>query len=150
LDPRSRAEIWTTVRDLAADGTTVLLTTQYLDEADQIANQIVIIDAGLVTAQGSPDELKDPLGRRVDVVLADAAGLDAAEAVLADIMTGPPALNTDERRLTAPVSAGTLSLPELVRRLDAAGITAEDVSVRRPTLDEVFLDRTRVTGEYAA
>src|ERR1700689_227710 len=75
LDPRSRAEIWAAVRALAADGTTVLLTTQYLEEADRIADQIVIIDAGLVTAHGSPDELKDSLGSRVDVVLADAAGL---------------------------------------------------------------------------
>jgi ABC-2 type transport system permease protein len=93
LDPRSRAEIWAAVRALAADGTTVLLTTQYLEEADRIADQIVIIDAGLVTAHGSPDELKDSLGSRIDVVLADAAGLDAAAAALADIVTGPPRLD---------------------------------------------------------
>ena len=150
LDPRSRAEIWAAVRALAADGTTVLLTTQYLEEADRIADQIVIIDAGLVTAQGSPDELKDSLGSRVDVVLANAGDLDAAEAVLAAIVTGPPRLDAGERRLTAPVAAGAVTLPELVRRLDAAGIAAEDVSVRRPTLDEVFLDRTRATQGYAA
>ena len=100
LDPRSRAEIWAAVRELAAGGTTVMLTTQYLDEADQLAGQIVIIDGGRVTAHGVPGELKDSLGSRVDVTLADAAGLDAA------------------------------------------GVEAEDVSVRRPTLDEVFLDRT--------
>jgi ABC-2 type transport system ATP-binding protein len=150
LDPRSRAEIWAAVRALAADGTTVLLTTQYLEEADRIADQIVIIDAGLVTAHGSPDELKDSLGSRVDIVLADAAGLDAAEAVLADIVTGPPRVDAGERRLTAPVAAGAVTLPELVRRLDAAGITAEDVSVRRPTLDEVFLGRTRAAERYPA
>ncbi|MGA8460486.1 MAG: ATP-binding cassette domain-containing protein, partial [Streptosporangiaceae bacterium] len=150
LDPRSRAEIWAAVRALAADGTTVLLTTQYLEEADRIADQIVIIDAGLVTAQGSPDKLKDSLGSRVDVVLANAGDLDAAEAVLAAIVTGPPRLDAGERRLTAPVAAGAVTLPELVRRLDAAGIAAEDVSVRRPTLDEVFLDRTRATQGYAA
>jgi ABC-2 type transport system ATP-binding protein len=138
LDPRSRAEIWAAVRALAADGTTVLLTTQYLEEADRIADQIVIIDGGLVTAHGSPDELKDSLGRRVDVVLADAGDLDAAEAVLADIMTGPPRLEAGERRLTAPVAAGGVTLPDLARRLDAAGVTAEDVSIRRPSLDEVF------------
>ena len=149
LDPRSRAEIWAAVRALAADGTTVLLTTQYLEEADRIADQIVIIDAGLVTAHGRPDELKDSLGRRVDVVLADAASLDAAGAVLADIVTGPPRLDAGERRLTAPV-AGTVTLPELIRRLDAAGVVAEDASVRRPTLDEVFLDRTRATEGAAA
>ena len=159
LDPRSRAEIWAAVRELAADGTTVLLTTQYLDEADRIADQIVIIDAGLVTAQGSPDELKDSLGSRVDVVLADAAhldaagleaALDAAEAVLSDIVTGPPRRDEGERRLTAPVAAGAVTLPELVRRLDAVGVVAEDVSVRRPTLDEVFLDRTRAAEVEAA
>jgi ABC-2 type transport system ATP-binding protein len=150
LDPRSRAEIWATVRALAADGTTVLLTTQYLDEADQIADQIVIIDAGLVTAHGSPDELKDALGSRVDVVVADAGSLDAADAVLADIVTGPPRLDVGQRRLTAPVAAGAVTLPDLVRSLDAAGVTAEDVSVRRPTLDEVFLDRTPAAEGYPA
>jgi ABC-2 type transport system ATP-binding protein len=145
LDPRSRAEIWAAVRALAADGTTVLLTTQYLEEADRIADQVVIIDAGVVTAQGRPDELKDSLGSRVDLVLANAAGLDVAELVLADFATGPAQLDAAERRITAPVAAGAVTLPELVRRLDAAGVIAEDVSVRRPTLDEVFLDRTRAT-----
>jgi ABC-2 type transport system ATP-binding protein len=149
LDPRSRAEIWAAVRALAADGTTVLLTTQYLEEADRIADQIVIIDAGLVTAHGSPDELKDSLGSRIDVVLAETGdvdeALDVAEAVLADVMTGPPRRNAGERRLTAPVAAGGVTLPELVRKLDAVGVAAQDVSVRRPTLDEVFLDRTRAT-----
>ena len=142
LDPRSRAEIWAAVRELAAGGTTVMLTTQYLDEADQLAGQIVIIDGGRVTAHGVPGELKDSLGSRVDVTLADAAGLDAALAVLAEIVTGEPRADEHTRRLTAPVAVGAITLPELVRRLDAAGVEAEDVSVRRPTLDEVFLDRT--------
>jgi ABC-2 type transport system ATP-binding protein len=147
LDPRSRAEIWAAVRELASDGTTVLLTTQYLDEADRLSNQIVIIDKGAVTAQGSPDELKDSIGSRVDVVLADVAGLDAvvfaaAVAVLRDVAVGEPEADQATRRLTAPVAAGSVTLPELIRRLDAAGVEAEDVSVRRPTLDEVFLDRT--------
>jgi ABC-2 type transport system ATP-binding protein len=142
LDPRSRAEIWAAVRELAADGTTVLLTTQYLDEADQLAGQIVIIDDGRVTAHGTPRELKDSLGSRVDVTLADAAGLDAATAVLAAIAGGEPRADAHTGRVTAPVAAGVITLPELVRRLDAAGVEAEDVSVRRPTLDEVFLDRT--------
>jgi ABC-2 type transport system ATP-binding protein len=144
LDPRSRAEIWAAVRQLSEDGTTVLLTTQYLDEADRLSGQIVIIDAGRVTAHGSPDALKDSLGSRVDVTVADAAGLDAAASVLASLSADGtrPRTDTEARRLTMPVSAGTITLPELVRRLDAAGVEAEDVSVRRPTLDEVFLDRT--------
>jgi ABC-2 type transport system ATP-binding protein len=142
LDPRSRAEIWSTVRGLARGGTTVLLSTQYLAEADEIADAVVIIDGGRVVAQGSPDELKDAIGTRVDLVLADAADLPAAAALLARWATGAPSADRDQRRLTAPVPAGAVSLPELVRQLDAAGLRAEDVSVRRPTLDEVFLDRT--------
>jgi ABC-2 type transport system ATP-binding protein len=147
LDPRSRAEIWSAIRDLAASGTTILLTTQYLDEADRLASQIVIIDEGRVTVQGSPDELKDAVGSRVDVVLADRAADGAwtgAEAVLHDIAAagGPVAVDRDTRRLTAPVAAGVVTLPELVRKLDAAGVDVADVSIRRPTLDEVFLAGT--------
>jgi ABC-2 type transport system ATP-binding protein len=142
LDPRSRAEIWSTVRGLARGGTTVLLSTQYLAEADEIADQVVIIDGGRVVAAGSPDELKDAIGARVDIVLADAADLPAAAAELARWATGPVGQDPDERRLTAPVAAGAVSLPALVRQLDAAGLAAQDVSVRRPTLNEVFLDRT--------
>jgi ABC-2 type transport system ATP-binding protein len=142
LDPRSRAEIWSTVRRLARGGTTVLLSTQYLAEADEIADAVVIIDGGRVVAQGSPDELKDAIGTRVDIVLADAADLPAAAALLSRWATGAPSADPDQRRLTAPVPAGAISLPELVRQLDTAGLRAEDVSVRRPTLDEVFLDRT--------
>jgi ABC-2 type transport system ATP-binding protein len=152
LDPRSRAEIWAAVRDLARGGTTVLLSTQYLAEADEIADQVVIIDGGQVVAQGSPDELKDAIGTRVDIVLADAADLPAAAAELARWATGPVSQDAGERRLTAPAAAGTVSLPALVRQLDAAGLAAQDVSVRRPTLNEVFLDRTdgtRLAGAAA-
>ena len=146
LDPRSRAEIWSAVASLAADGTTVLLTTQYLEEADRLASQIVIVDAGRVTAQGTPDELKNALGSRVDVVLSDAAAaagaLPAAEAVLGALAGSRPRVDVPARRLTVPVAAGAVTLPELVRRLDAAGVEAQDVSIRRPTLDEVFLAET--------
>jgi ABC-2 type transport system ATP-binding protein len=142
LDPRSRAEIWAAIRALAAAGTAILLTTQYLDEADHLSDQIVIIDAGRAVAQGSPDELKDTLGSRIDVIVTDAAGLPAAAAVVDRITSGPPLVLPGERRLSAPVAAGQITLPELVRRLDAAGVAVEDVSLRRPTLDEVFLDRT--------
>ena len=142
LDPRSRAEIWSTVRSLARGGTTVLLSTQYLAEADEIADAVVIIDGGRVVAQGSPDELKDAIGTRVDIILADSGDLAAAAAVLSRWATAAPSTDPDRRRLTAPVPAGAVSLPELVRQLDTAGLHAEDVRVRRPTLDEVFLDRT--------
>jgi ABC-2 type transport system ATP-binding protein len=146
LDPRSRSEIWSAVRSLAAEGTTVLLSTQYLEEADRLADQIVIIDAGRVTAQGTPDDLKNSLGSRVDVVLTDDAAsggvLTTAETVLRGITGSQPRVHQEARRLTAAISAGAITLPELVRRLDAAGIEAEDVSIRRPTLDEVFLAET--------
>ena len=146
LDPRSRAEIWSTVRGLARGGTTVLLSTQYLAEADQLADDVVIVDAGHAVAQGSPDSLKDAIGTRIDVVLENAGELPSGAAVLSRWATGPPAIDADQRRLTAPVAAGAVTLPELVRQLDAAGLRAEDVSVRRPTLDEVFLDWTGGTG----
>jgi ABC-2 type transport system ATP-binding protein len=142
LDPRSRAEIWSAVRDLAGHGTTILLTTQYLDEADQLSGQIVIIDNGKTTAQGTPGELKDTLGSRIDVTVADPHDLPAAAAVVQRLTQHPPAADHDRRRLSAPIAAGLVTLPELVRQLDAAGVAAEDVSLRRPTLDEVFLDRT--------
>jgi ABC-2 type transport system ATP-binding protein len=146
LDPRSRAEIWSTVRGLARGGTTVLLSTQYLAEADQLADDVVIVDAGHAVAQGSPDSLKDAIGTRIDVVLENAGELPSGAAVLSRWATGPPAIDADQRRLTAPVAAGAVTLPELVRQLDAAGLRAEDVSVRRPTLDEVFLGWTGGTG----
>ncbi len=164
LDPRSRSQIWSAVRSLAAEGTTVLLSTQYLEEADRLAEQIVIIDAGRVTAQGTPDDLKNALGSRVDVVLADGAGsgntgsgntgsgdaLTTAETVLRGITGSQPHVDPEARRLTAAIAAGAVTLPELVRRLDAAGVMVEDVSIRRPTLDEVFLAETETETEVAA
>jgi ABC-2 type transport system ATP-binding protein len=146
LDPRSRADIWAAIRALAGEGTTIMLTTQYLDEADQLSDQIVIIDAGRVVAHGRPDELKDTLGSRIDVVVADPSDLPAAAAVVARLTSRAPSVEAGERRLSVPVpgraAGGVVTLPELVRQLDAAGVAAEDVSLRRPTLDEVFLDRT--------
>jgi ABC-2 type transport system ATP-binding protein len=158
LDPRSRSQIWSAVRSLAAEGTTVLLSTQYLEEADRIADQIVIIDGGRVTAQGTPDDLKNSLGSRVDVVLTDGTGIDGtgggalttAATVLRGITGSQPHVDPEARRLTAAIPAGAVTLPELVRRLDAAGVEAEDVSIRRPTLDEVFLAETETETEAAA
>ena len=160
LDPRSRSQIWSSVRSLAAEGTTVLLSTQYLEEADRLAGQIVIIDAGRVTAQGTPDDLKNALGSRVDVVLAHSAGADGAsasvagsgalataETVLRGLTGNQPRVDPERRRLTVAIAAGAVTLPELVRRLDAAGVEAGDVSIRRPTLDEVFLAETETETE---
>jgi len=121
----------------------------------------VIIDAGRVTAQGTPDDLKNALGSRVDVVLADGTGPDGAgtdgagssgalataETVLRGITGSQPRVDPEARRLTAAIAAGAVTLPEVVRRLDAAGVEAEDVSIRRPTLDEVFLAETETETE---
>ncbi|MEU6644819.1 ATP-binding cassette domain-containing protein [Saccharomonospora sp. NPDC046836] len=144
LDPRSRNEIWDTVRELVAQGTTVLLTTQYLDEADQLAQHIAVIDTGKVIASGTPDELKAKIGGRIDVVVSDATELpDAARALGALAGSGAaPDIDEDTKLLSVPVGLDSLALPEIVRQLDQAGVKALDVGIRRPTLDEVFLTLT--------
>ncbi|MFB4310191.1 ATP-binding cassette domain-containing protein [Actinomadura sp. GTD37] len=141
LDPRSRGEIWDAVRGLVAEGTTVLLTTQYLDEADRLADDIAVIDHGRVIATGTPDELKASIGDRLDVVLDDPAMAGAAAGVLHALAGAHPAL--DGARLSVPLTAGSVRLADVVRELDRAGVTAADAGLRRPTLDEVFL---RLTG----
>ncbi|GAA4502014.1 daunorubicin resistance protein DrrA family ABC transporter ATP-binding protein [Actinoallomurus oryzae] len=141
LDPRSRGEIWDTIRELVADGVTVLLTTQYLDEADRLADRIAVVDRGQVIASGTPDELKGEIGSRIDVVVSDVAAFADATAVLSRI--GEPDTDPESRRVSVPVPAGSLTLPAVVLELDRAGVGVEDVTLRRPTLDEVFL---RLTG----
>ncbi len=147
LDPRGRAEVWDSVRSLVGAGTTVLLTTQYLEEADQLADRISVVDAGRVVADGTADELKAATGGdRVDVVLRDAGQLGAAVALLP--LTGVR-VDADRRLLSAPVSDRMAALSGVVRALEEAGIEAEDVALRRPTLDEVFLHLTDRTKEAA-
>ncbi|NKI44585.1 ATP-binding cassette domain-containing protein [Streptomyces physcomitrii] len=138
LDPRGRTEVWSAVRSLVGQGTTVLLTTQYLEEADQLADRIAVVDRGRVVADGTADELKSRLGGdRLDVVLRAADRLDEVRALL------PGAVVDEDRRLvSAPVADRMAALTETVRALRAAGIEAEDLAVRRPTLDEVFLHLT--------
>ncbi|MEU7721849.1 ATP-binding cassette domain-containing protein [Streptomyces tibetensis] len=140
LDPRGRAEVWSSVRSLVGGGTTVLLTTQYLEEADQLADRISVVDAGRVIAEGTADELKaETGGDRIDVVLRDAGQLGAAVALLP--LTGI-SVDADRRLLSAPVTDRMGALSGVVRALREAGIEAEDVALRRPTLDEVFLHLT--------
>ncbi|MFJ2672671.1 ATP-binding cassette domain-containing protein [Streptomyces sp. NPDC087525] len=149
LDPRGRAEVWSAVRSLVGGGTTVLLTTQYLEEADQLADRISVVDSGRVIAEGTADALKARTGGdRIDVVLRDADRLaDGARAL--ERTTGTHAVSTDvdRRLLSAPVADRMAALTETVRALHAEGIEAEDIALRRPTLDEVFL---HLTGEDAA
>ncbi|MFE6425983.1 ATP-binding cassette domain-containing protein [Streptomyces rochei] len=140
LDPWGRAEVWSSVRTLVGGGTTVLLTTQYLEEADQLADRISVVDAGRVVADGTADELKAATGGdRVDVVLRDAGQLGAALALLP--LTGAR-VDADRRLLSAPVTDRMAALSGVVRALEEAGLEAEDVALRRPTLDEVFLHLT--------
>ncbi len=143
LDPRGRNEVWQAIRSLVDGGTTVLLTTQYLDEADQLAGQIAVLDHGRVIADGTPDQLKSMIGSdRVDVVLREAADIPAAGELLAAAVGAPVEVEKDSRRLSAPARDRVGALSAAVRVLHEAGIEAEDIALRRPTLDEVFLHLT--------
>ena len=151
LDPRSRNEIWAAVRQLAVDGTTVLLTTQYLDEADQLADDIAVVDHGIVIASGAPDELKEAIGVRVEATLADAAQLETASKILRALTGCIATIEADELRVSVNTGGGRgVGLPRLVRELDAAGVDAVDVALRRPSLDEVFLTLTGDNSERNA
>ncbi|GAA3819259.1 daunorubicin resistance protein DrrA family ABC transporter ATP-binding protein [Sphaerisporangium flaviroseum] len=143
LDPRGRTEVWEAVGSLVAGGTTVLLTTQYLEEADQLAAKICVVDHGRVIAEGSPDQLKSSIGAdRIDVVLSRPERLPAAAAIVARVTGAEAEPDVDTRRVSAPVRDRVAALTEVVRALDDAGIAAEDITLRRPTLDEVFLHLT--------
>ncbi|MFJ8131672.1 ATP-binding cassette domain-containing protein [Streptomyces hydrogenans] len=143
LDPRSRNTIWDAVRGLAERGTTVVLTTQYLEEADRLADDIVLVEDGRAAHRGTPTELKALVGSRAEVVLAGAGPLEPAAAVLDRLTGSAPDLDAERRTVGATTTDPTLTLPRLVREIDAAGIHIVDASLRPPTLDEVFL---RLTG----
>ncbi|MFJ4203349.1 ATP-binding cassette domain-containing protein [Streptomyces sviceus] len=146
LDPASRNLIWDAVRDLTADGTTVLLTTQYLEEADRLAHDIALVDRGRVAHTGSPAQLKALIGAHVEIVVADADLLVKAAGVLDQLTGGEPSFDHDRNAVGAVTRDSTLTLPRLVRELDAAGVPLLDASIRPPTLDDVFL---RLTKELA-
>ncbi|MET9723361.1 ATP-binding cassette domain-containing protein [Streptomyces zaomyceticus] len=142
LDPHSRNGIWDAVRGLASEGTTVLLTTQYLEEADQLADDIVLVDEGRAAERGTPAELKALVGSYAEVVVAAPSALEAAAAVLDRLTGSAPVLDTDRRTVGAVTTDTTLTLPRIVREIDAAGVLIVDASLRPPTLDEVFLRLT--------
>jgi len=143
LDPRSRTDLWGVIRDLVRQGTTLLLTTQYLEEADRLADKIVVIDRGAIIAQGAADELKAEVGgERVELVVETPADVVMALPVLTEVAVGEVQVDEHNRRLTAPVRGGAGVLVAVLRRLDAEGVTVLDVGLRRPTLDDVFLTLT--------
>jgi ABC-2 type transport system ATP-binding protein len=147
LDPRGRNEVWEAVRALVRAGTTVLLTTQYLDEADQLASVVSVVDHGRVIASGSPATLKSRLGGdRLDVVLHDAASVPRAAEVVAEVAGAVPETDLDNRRVSAPVTDPLTALAAAVHALRDADLAVEDVGLRRPTLDEVFLHLTGTAG----
>jgi ABC-2 type transport system ATP-binding protein len=148
LDPRSRLALWETIEDLVAEGTTVLLTTQYLDEADRLADSIAVIDRGKVIAEGTSDELKDRVGGvRIEVLLDDPSDAPVAMRALARMSDEPPVTEEGVVKLTVPQRDGTIV--QAVRLLDEADVGVDDLWLRRPTLDDVFLSLTGHVAEVA-
>ncbi|OEU85413.1 ABC transporter [Streptomyces abyssalis] len=155
LDPRNRLQLWEVIEELVAGGTTLLLTTQYLEEADRLAHDIAVVDHGKVIARGTSDQLKAQTGgERVEVVVHDRSEISAAEAILAKHSmpgTGPEGVTVEKhtRRLTVPVTGGAKLLAEVIRELDGRGIEIDDIGLRRPTLDDVFITLTGHAAEDA-
>ncbi|MBM4793846.1 ATP-binding cassette domain-containing protein [Streptomyces sioyaensis] len=143
LDPRNRQELWDVIQELVAGGTTLLLTTQYLEEADRLAHDICVVDHGKVIARGTADQLKARTGgERVEVVVHDSEHLTVAEEVLRGFGKGEGTVDPHIRKLTVPVTGGAKLLAEVIRELDLRGVEIDDIGLRRPTLDDVFLSLT--------
>ncbi|MEU6982987.1 ATP-binding cassette domain-containing protein [Streptomyces sp. NPDC046324] len=153
LDPRNRQALWEVIQELVAGGTTLLLTTQYLEEADHLAHDICVIDHGKVIARGTADELKAQTGgERVEVVVHEPEMIDPARNVLArygvaGIGHGEVSVENHTRKLTVPVTGGAKLLAEVIRDLDTVGVEIDDIGLRRPTLDDVFISLTGHAAE---
>ena len=147
LDPRSRTDLWAAIRELVERGRTLLLTTQYMEEAEQLADDIVVIDHGREIAHGTADELKSLLGgERIEVSLHADTNIEDARQVLTGFAVGD--VHIKNRTLTAPISGGAQTLTDALRALDDQGLKLSDVGLRRPTLDDVFLSLTGHVAEY--
>ncbi|MCX0245706.1 ATP-binding cassette domain-containing protein [Streptomyces drozdowiczii] len=148
LDPRNRQQLWEVIEELVAGGTTLLLTTQYLEEADHLAHDICVIDHGRVIARGTSDQLKARIGgERVEVVVHDPEQIEPARTVLTRLGKGETAVLPNMRKLTVPVDGGAKLLAEVIRDLDAQGVEIDDIGLRRPTLDDVFISLTGHAAE---
>jgi ABC-2 type transport system ATP-binding protein len=143
LDPRTRNDLWQFIEELVGEGTTVLLTTQYMEEAEHLADRIIVLDTGRVVAQGTADELKDQLGGDVlEIRVTDSSDLDRAAALVAPFGSTPPRLNVDLKEVSLPVKGSAKVLIAAGRALDDSGIALDDLGIRRPSLDDVFLSLT--------
>ncbi|MEV7168905.1 ATP-binding cassette domain-containing protein [Streptomyces sp. NPDC093224] len=151
LDPRNRQQLWGIIQELVAGGTTLLLTTQYLEEADHLAHDICVVDQGRVIARGTSDELKARTGgERVEVVVHERDRIASAREVLAGFGKGETTVEEHTRKLTVPVAGGAKLLAEVIRELDGRGIEIDDIGLRRPTLDDVFISLTGHAAELEA
>jgi ABC-2 type transport system ATP-binding protein len=151
LDPRGRLGMWDVIEELVDGGTTLLLTTQYLEEADRLAQSIVVIDHGKVIARGTADELKSQIGgERLELTVSSASELSATEEVLRRVGLGEPTIDQATRAASIAVQGGSAVLIDALRQLDAAGVVVKDVAIRRPTLDDVFLSLTGHAAEDEA
>jgi ABC-2 type transport system ATP-binding protein len=143
LDPRSRQGMWSVIEDLIAEGTTVLLTTQYLEEADQLANRIVVLDHGNVIAKGTSNELKSQVGGdRIEIVVESASDVSKAAIAIAEFGSAPAITEDLTKTVLLPVAGGSTAIVNIVRKLDENNISIADIALRRPTLDDVFLSLT--------
>jgi ABC-2 type transport system ATP-binding protein len=150
LDPRSRIELWAIIQDLVARGTTLLLTTQYLEEADRLADQILVIDHGLIIARGTADQLKDMVGgERIEVTVGEGE-VESATRILKQFAVGEIQTDQRNRHLVVPITGGAAVLTQALRSLDADRVEVRDATLRRPTLDDVFLSLTGHAAEDEA